>query len=158
MADLPLRLYILQAHHNPLTNTGTSREEEELESEFQKIPVLYDISNLRRTFSMLFLLDSIPSAHIKDRLCRYCLAIGRTELHRISAMLSIAKRNVNGILEAFVNFVEHVGLQYCTSTELYLHVNVYTIALLYLSIVMLHLFSKYQFCLRCFSKKFLWLN
>lgn len=41
MADLPLRLFILQAHHNPLTNAGTSREEEEMGSEFQKIPVLY---------------------------------------------------------------------------------------------------------------------
>ncbi len=64
MADLPLRLYILQAHYSPLTNTGASREEEEMGSEFQKIPVLYYISNLRRKFSMLFLLDNIPSAHI----------------------------------------------------------------------------------------------
>lgn len=75
---------------------------------------------------MLFLLDSIPSAHIKDRLCRYCLAIGRTELHRTDALLSTAKINVNGMLEeVFVNFVEYVVLQYSTSTELYLHVNVF---------------------------------
>lgn len=98
MADLPLRPYILQAHHNPLTNTGASREEEEIGSEFQQILVLYNISNLRQKFSMLFLLDNIPSAHIKDRLCRYCLAIGHAELHRIAALLRTAKRNVNGIL------------------------------------------------------------
>ncbi len=81
MEYLPLRLYILQAHHSP----PTSREE--MGSEFQKIPVLNNISNLRRKFSMLFLLDNIPSAHIKDTLCRYCLAIERAELHRIAAAL-----------------------------------------------------------------------
>lgn len=87
MADLLFRLYILKAQLSDLLALQQEEKGKKWDTNFKRLLCSLTSPTWSLNLSMLFLLDNIPSADIKDKLCRYCLTIGHATLRKTAAFI-----------------------------------------------------------------------